>query len=515
MRWLAGAGLFALVGCNQIFGLSATQAFDAAPPDRPFVRLDWQVATTTADGSAPAPVTFAAISPAPKVRIAPLLAGQALGAFSDAEYTNDGTITIPRDYLDQSWRFEYTLADGVPHEVQWKPDDKRGHITVPVFGRTARTAVPAGALYTIAPTGAPASYMFPRVFTTGLWTEGAASPTGTTVTYDLAQSTSLSGDLGNPDQPSDRGFLIDYATQKSCRTATGSAEFSPKLPSATPSSPPAWDVNPSMLVGSAVDTNFLVRLSQGLGNLATQIDTTNSTVVYGLSPSVDMPGLASTGATTQLNNVLPAPVMVDLLQCPLSGTQTVVSEPTALGGFPKILHVQLIESRKTAAANSVSLASGMETVVVAGSGPTFSLAFPAPIPTNIRLKTPSSTVALDGTTDDVPVSTSSSVFTLMFDPEAGASLRGDYYDVYLHAIDGGSLKAKRIYTIPTPPTVSPPAPSDTTISVLIDGAMLPAGDYVFEIRAFKGHPQAPHGDFSVIDYPYGSALVYTRTIKVM
>ena len=35
--------------------------------------------------------------------------------------------------------------------------------------------------------------------------------------------------------------------------------------------------------------------------------------------------------------------------------------------------------------------------------------------------------------------------------------------------------------------------------------------YVFAIRSLKGHPDARSGDFRPISFPYGSALVYTRT----
>jgi hypothetical protein len=43
--------------------------------------------------------------------------------------------------------------------------------------------------------------------------------------------------------------------------------------------------------------------------------------------------------------------------------------------------------------------------------------------------------------------------------------------------------------------------------------LAPGADYVFEIRSYAGHVMAPRGDFAPVDYPYGSAVVFTRTFK--
>jgi len=36
---------------------------------------------------------------------------------------------------------------------------------------------------------------------------------------------------------------------------------------------------------------------------------------------------------------------------------------------------------------------------------------------------------------------------------------------------------------------------------------------VLEIRSYAGHVAAQRGDFAPVDYPYGSAIVFTRTFK--
>ena len=144
----------------------------------------------------------------------------------------------------------------------------------------------------------------------------------------------------------------------------------------------------------------------------------------------------------------------------------------------------------------------METVIAASAGGGFKMSFPAAIPTRITLDTPATgRVDLVDNIDQIPVGAPTGAFTLAFTPETGVGLRADYYDVYLHRINGGALTPERIYTITAP-------------QVRIDGSVLTSGaHYVFEIRSYAGHVMAPRGDFAPVDYPYGSAVVFTRTFK--
>src|SRR5262249_11283064 len=139
MRRVAGVGWLLLVGCNRIFGITETQLYDAPPPESHVV-LTWQLATTSPSG-APSPTPryppFAS-GAAPEIRVATLD-----GSFAPASYSSDaatpGWIEVPHSYFEPSgdtstlapWRLEYTLPSGVPHEVQWAPDDKLGHLVVP------------------------------------------------------------------------------------------------------------------------------------------------------------------------------------------------------------------------------------------------------------------------------------------------------------------------------------------------------------------------------------------------
>lgn len=519
MRWLAGAGLFALVGCNQIFGLSATQAFDGGPGgvlDRPHVALDWQIGTIGAGSAAspapaPLPATTAPISPAPKVRLATMT-----GAFTDATYAADGTIEIPRDYITQPWRLEYTLADGVVHEVQWKPDDKAGHIVVPIFGRPTRDPVPAGAGYTITPTNPPASYNFPRVFTIGLWTAGIATAT---LDYDFSNAVSLSGPLGAPDPAKgDQGLVIDYKTDGTtgCRQGDGYAAFDPSLSASHSVRAPAWGKQPLMITLGAVDTRRANQISDLLGgglpaNLAFSI--------VGAIPSVDMPSLTVPPripfANPLLPTLLPNPVMIELLQCPLSVLGQIPTVlPDTLTKFPLAEHIQVVGTRSVPGPTSmVPLTSGMEAVaLLSPSTNSAALSFPAPLPLGITLTPPGlAAIPLDDAnpSEQNPVTAATGTFKLAFTPEAG--LRGDYYDVVVHQIGDKGLTTERSYTILGLPETAPVA----ELSVSIDGAVFAANhDYTFEIRSYHGHPRAPKGDLSAIDYPYGAAIVFSRTVSV-
>jgi hypothetical protein len=195
-----------------------------------------------------------------------------------------------------------------------------------------------------------------------------------------------------------------------------------------------------------------------------------------------------------------------LLQCqynrtPLPDTVT----PALLSDFPRVLHIQLVASRQALGA---TLNAGLETVIASSATAGFKIAFPAPLATSMTLITPHNGAVDLGSCDptatncdQVAAGSPTGDFTLSFLPEQIAELRPDYHDVILHRIDGGVLTTERIFTVTQP-------------SVRIDGALLvPGADYVFEIRTYKGHAMAPRGDFVPIDYPYGAAIVFTRTFK--
>src|SRR5262245_35257634 len=239
MRCVAGVGLLVLVGCNRIYGIPETQPWDAPPPAH-YAALTWQLATTTADGAPDTKLQYPAFTGTmvPQVRIA--LIDQPL---APATYESDGHISLPQSFFASSapdapplpWRLEYRLpasvGDPAPHEVQWKPDDKGGHVVVPLAGRPEVDGIPTGGGYRVTPSNPPGSYTAPRVWTTGLGTDGLANPIGSAIDYDFSAAAPLSGRPGQPDPTKgDRAYAVDFvvdgATQ--CRVAIGGAP----LPSA-------------------------------------------------------------------------------------------------------------------------------------------------------------------------------------------------------------------------------------------------------------------------------------------
>ncbi|HEX3763248.1 MAG TPA: hypothetical protein VHW23_31355 [Kofleriaceae bacterium] len=521
-----------LAGCNRIFGIAATQPWDAPPdvvPDMPHVTLTWQLATTTSSGG-PSPQLeyppFAA-GTAPPVRVA-TIDGPFMPAIYSSEAETPGWIVVPRSFFPPAgtavvrpWRLEYTLG-GVPHEVQWTPDDKIGHLVVPMVGRLDRPPVPGGSGYQVTltnftfPTTGPIHN--PSVLTTGLWTAGATSPpTGTMVDYAFANASSLSGARGSPSTtPSDRGFLVDYVNNPDggavqCNVAVGSTQLTSLALSAGAHTPQmvAWDTLRQPVKSDVPGLSIVLRLITALGKLnTTGVSALDSQLVFGSVPSISFPGLIGSAPTLRL----PAPVMQTLLQCPVGpnapgpmSTDAIpmAARPSMLGSFPTAVHVQMVDPR-TAMPLGVTLYSGIEAVVPASDSGEFKLSFPAAIPTQITLTTAAGPpLDLVDNTDQIPTGPLTGQFTLDFVPETGVGLRADYYDVYLHRINGTMLAAlpDRIYTVTTP-------------QVKIDASLLASGaDYVFEIRSYSGHVMASRGDFAPVDYPYGSAVVFTRTVR--
>jgi hypothetical protein len=538
MRRLASVGWLLLVGCNRIFGIAATQPWDAGPDviiDIPHVVLTQQVATTSSSGAPAAQLDYPpfATGLAPQVKIATLD-----GELATVTYHNDaaepGWIEIPKPYFDhpagsaspRTWRLEYTVPGGVPHEVQWAPEDTVGHLVVPVVGRLDRVPVPTGSGYTVSlgvNFSTPPTHN-PRVFTTGLWSSGPTEPPvniavgQSSIDYDFGKAVSLSGTKGIPvAAQGDRGLVVDYVSDPDakgikCNVAVGAATLETLALSATGHTVQAgtWDMSRLAVTSDIPGVGAFARLGPALGALGAGASNVDSQLMFGVIPSSSFPGLIGTSDDFRL----PVPVILPLLTCPAApnemgppDTASIprTAQPTLLADFPTALHVQLVEAR-TVAAPSITLYSGMETVIAAPAGGGFQLSFPASIPTKIKLTTPTAgTIDLVGGPDQAAIGAASGAFTLDFVPETTPGLRADYHDVYVHRIiatsQGNQLTTDRIYTVTAP-------------QVRIDGSAFHiAGDYVLEIRSYAGHVAAPRGDFAPVDYPYGSAVVFTRTFR--
>lgn len=522
MRCVAGVGLLVLVGCNRIYGIPETQPWDAPPPVH-YAALTWQLATTTADGAPDSKLQYPAFDGAmvPQVRIA--LLDQPL---APATYASDGHISLPQTFFASSapdapplpWRLEYRLPASVgapaPHEVQWKPDDKLGHVVVPLAGRPALDTVPTGGGYHVMPTVPPAGYTGPRVLTTGLWTEGLAVASGSAIDYDFSAAALLNGGPGAPDPTKgDRAYAVDFMPSSTtdpagrpCLVAIGGAPLASAALAAGihTEEAVAWETARKVITSDIVDLGFPDRLRTGLAKLHGAFNASGSGILYGVAPGTvgDAAFPPLTGDPKAPRSLkpfeLPVPVMQTLVQCPHDLAPPPAVLPSKLDQFPVILHAQIIDTRQV---GNINLHSGLETVLTPSSG-RFQMTFPAAMATGIHLATPAATAPLDlaGDADQVAAGAPTGTFILSISTEAGVD-RPDYYDVLLHKLVGDNLTTERIYTV-----ISPEVRIDA--SVLVGGA-----EYVFEIRSFKGHPMAARGDFTFVQFPYGSAVVFSRTFK--
>jgi hypothetical protein len=513
MRCVAGAGLLVLVGCNQVFGLHKNEPYDATQT----VKLVWQVATVKPSGAPDTPA-LAAISPAPAVRYAPLD-----GAWKDAVYGADGSIAVdaalfePTDAGPPTWRLEYTLADGVVHEVQWAPESARGQIAIPRFAPLDRAPLPAGAGYALAPTPPPASYTDPRVLTSGVWSEGKAVPgsapqDATKATYDFASAVWLGGEAAAPDAgKGDQAFLLDFVTDADrCRHAVGSTPITPASVQPGHSTPAtAWETAETQtvtLAAVAFSGPEVTRLGDRIIGPLGGSDLLGL-FTLGYAASAAMPGAPALPRAAQpADAVLPMPVMLTVMQCrydhqlPVDAyTNKVAAQPPKLAAFSRLLNVQLYSTR-TLDSDRISLSSGMSSAVLADGFANLAPRFLAAIPAAVRLEAPGKALDLIEDPDGVAFGPPARA-TLTITPEATPGTRADYYDVILHRIAGGQLTTERVYTITSPVLV-------------IEAAALTSGDYVLEIRSYAGHPDVSHGDFAPVSYPYGSTVFFTRKLHV-
>lgn len=514
MRCVAGVGLLVLVGCNRIYGIPETQPWDAPPPVH-YAALTWQLAATTADGAPDSKLHYPAFDGAmvPQVRIA--LLDQPL---APASYASDGHISLPQTFFASSaadaaplpWRLEYQLPSQPPHEIQWKPDDKGGHAAVPLAGRLVLDTIPTGGGYRVTPSNPPGSYTAPRIWTTGLWTDGLATPSGSAIDYDFSAAAPLSGGPGEPDPTKgDRAYAVDFivdgATQ--CRVAVGGAPLGSAAITAGAHTAQAvtWETARKVINSGVIDIGVLDRMRSALGKLHGSFNAGGSGILYGTAPGTvgdaAFPPLAGSSAAFPL----PVPVMQTLVQCPYNATSLPPAVlPSKLDQFPVILHAQIVDSRKV---GNINFHSGLETVLTPSSG-RFEMTFPAAMATGIHLATSAAAAPLDlaGDADQISAGAPTGTFLLSLSTEQDVPLP-DYYDVVLHKLVGDTLTTERIYTV-----ISPGAGIDPTVridaSVLVGGA-----EYVFEIRSFKGAPMAARGDFTAVQFPYASAVVFSRTFK--
>ena len=515
-------GLLAAAGCNQIWDLDGVVRDNPDAPDVdpnwPRIRLTTQIAKTNpVNGHADQTLEYGAISPRPAVQI-----GRIGEPLMDAPYEVDGTapgkVAFPPDYLGTRWRLVYTLEDGLPREVHWSPPSNlAGHIVEPLLGRTDRLSVPAGGGYSITPPNLPVNFQHTatRVFTTGIWTEGiiAIPPVGRTFDYGFAlNAKSLSGPLGAPQKSAlDHAVLADFTSMNGCRVTSGTATFPVPDLMASGLSPP----DPEPMYGFAnrqiglsiplIPEPIHARLATVLGSRS---DPSPDAVrwQYGYVPSLGVFGFSKPVVEMFGEFLLPSPRMLTFASCAYIATPgaEVLTTPAYADSlelrprFPRVVHVEIVNTRMM---SGIALRSGFS-AVVASAGDTFTSDFTVAAPRTFTLHRGATQIAnLADDADGTAFPAGTGPLELKLVVEQGASLAADYFDITLYLVANGKLDRQRVYTVTDP-------------SLTIDPSFLtPDTEYVFELRSYRGRPDAARTDFSVNSYPQYTATIFTRTFR--
>jgi hypothetical protein len=510
MRWLALAPCLAATGCNWVFGLGPTVSVDAPllelPPDR--TQLVWAIATTDGMPAAPGVDPTLEYTPIGSESARPMRPTVQVGderGLSDVAYSvDDGTFQIPFDLRDVPHRVVYTLpGESVPHEWQWSVPN--GIITVPRTTRADSPAPPTNSGYKLTPNGMP-QLVGPVLVTSGAFSYSLMNPgvdaqqSGSTLSYRYSQyAKPFLGPLGTPDPAKgDWELLGEFESQAAGQRSalSGWAMASLELAAntlATPAMEPQWtttkrtlstlacSTTPADCLPAANATPTQQRLTAVLG-----AGTMTQHLSYGVSPSTELPGFVPGVAPDYIDQ----PVLLAFVNSSNLDSSFTFADPSGALALERVIAMRVGSSR---AVNGATLTSTIQAITNSFTG---TLAFPAPLATNVML----GSTNLSGATDAVPLPASSGVLMLHFVPEATRT--ADDYVVTLYELTGSSLAPLRVYHV-------------LTADVKVDANLLVSGHhYAFGITARNGLPDAVRGDYRKAQYPFASTTTFPRTFIV-
>ena len=496
MRTIATAALLA-TGCNQVFGLEKTSVADAPPPTPARIRLTYQVAETDPAGN-PIPTPRYAEIPDVHVRFGPVD-----GELQDATYDpTGGFVEIPKEMFGTAWRFEYTIANGPTHEVEWSPLlQGDGHITIPVFGRLERAPVPPDSGYAITTDGFgdDAPYALPHVLTTGIWTiTKVGDSSGSPVNLAFATVNAISGPGQPESSKNDGGVFVAYTADAKCNAARGTATFAPP-PLQGSLSPVVADwivqTNSSTAFNNGPSGTDPVRLRTALGDRS---GTQTSRVHAGVGPHDAMPLLTE----DHLRSGIPSPPVLSLVDCVFGTTTPTSFADLPLFAFPRIGYGHFEEERIVSGIKLKSSVTAAATLTATNN--TFNFDFRIPIAIAPIELVGSTAADLAGTQDQVALPGGTDPLRLAFGLEALPGGVVDYFDVTLYKLVGSGIELVRSYTITDP----------SQRELRVDRSVFSSGEFVFAISAHRGRPQIASGDFTVTTFPQAVSRVFTRTIAI-
>lgn len=501
-------------GCNQFFGLDeTTPAPDAFEPDAMWSSIQLGFLQLSFDPAA----TIAAPAFTPFPDLMSVAVASADGPLVTRTADAMGIVTIPLDItMSGPFRLVYQrTGDPVPHEYQGLVPNAR--VIEPLFGPVARPTVPVNAGYLIKPMGAPTNHAINRVFTVGTWTEAktVVFPDPGNVrdfdySYSPANTVSMSGPLGVP-AATDAGVLVDYTTTTvpPCERATGSSRFPAGNAAAhTDAIGDVWNID-SVTRQGTTDNN--VELPAGIRPF---LDETGPTYRenYGFVPSTLMPSFTRP-APSGLNPIafLRNPVMMLMRTCSALDSGTAAHRPTLFKD--KLTEAIYTETTVERSVGGIVLTNGVGVLTLISTPQTLiSVATDVAFADGVVLKSASGmeNLFVADSNDQIAVAATSGSRTLSWN-WSGNIGKADYWEVTLIEMTSPSPTKRKTYTT----TNATKTATTTTTTVRIDAADLTLGkQYVFQISAFVGRPDAAAGDFSRVVGNQAISVVHTHSFIV-
>lgn len=493
MRTVVLGALALTSGCNWVFGLDPVTLTDAQVDDVPLdarlptVKLSAITPMLASDGSTTMQAAFAPITPAPMVQY-----GRRGEALVDTMYTS---VDVPVGYdfaeASETWRFVYTLAGGVPHEIHWKPSatTNPGHVVVLQLAPNDRAPAPASGVFQLDPEGVLLPWVMPRVYTTNTWTVDLSPPSvGTQINSDFAGmfTRPIAGSKRTPDPVKDFEVLLEYEDSlaaNACTAVKTSAAF--RIDLATGSS---IDPNPSMLPDTKPGTYVVTgNAAAVIPNLAGANGLTLSDIskyqVITYGPGGNIP------LHHQREQSIPLPVPVGILLAKCTNA-ILVGDRLPDFGYPSRIDLPTIATlmygtRPILLANNLaSVQNGLEVSTVGTEGP-----FTLPLANATFVGEPKvdgMSINLKDVTDVVAIPAGGATASLDFQL-VGTTPLVDFYEATLFRVDGANLVPVREFTFAEKPLLFER-----------DQSLPAATQFVFAIRAIRGaSANVANGDFSV------------------
>ena len=478
----AGLAILAALGCNQIFGIDKTQAWDAhAPIDAPdwTTKITWQTfgdnGLITAD-----PIDGLAVSIAP-------LDGTTMP--TPVKVDTMGTFLVPYSLAFAPYRVVFMAPDGIPTEIQTKLQGFT--YGFPIYGRRSRGTVPAGATFSGSVTGAVTADAA-HLLTTGLWsfTDVASGAAAFSFPYQTG-AVSLSGPLGVPMSSAGDTEVVLYTEGGS---GAGFAVFQAAGLGSAGSAP--IQTNPTTVSWTkGTISSAGTRLSSALGSFlgATTSDTARE---IGAIPTTGMPNFVQPLAAATSTSFSAPPAV--LLPLDANGaTTTTVQNPFST--LPLAVYAGDFRTRAVAGPVQTYLTTSLQSITpLTGSGTTVDYA------AGLAMAVSGMAMSFGGTDlTSEPVSVAiggAKQLPLTF----GADAPVDDCTVMLFRIENGTGSLTPIARYIVTDT-----PGHAQSPILVDASYLDTSStFTFGIHCEAGHATGTN-DFTQIAYPFSATTTFT------